>query len=151
PTPSFMIRRPPTPTPFPYTTLFRSFSTPSNNQSITATVTATGITVNNVVNLGKDLQRNLSWSLQAPVTTVGGLDVTLTSSDASKLLLSSNIATLGAGSIVVHVPQNQSAITVYAQGLANSGTVQVTASAPGYANGSGSVSLVPSGDRKSVV
>src|SRR6476659_3041802 len=123
------------------------FSTPTTLQSLTATVTASGINVNDVVNLGKDLQRNIGWSLQAPVTAVGGLDVTLTSSDATKLLLSSSptVAGSGTGSVVVHVPQNQSTATVYLQSLASSGTVQVTASAAGYTNGSGNVGLTPSG------
>jgi hypothetical protein len=121
------------------------FSTPSNRPPITATVTATGIVVNDVLNLGKDLERSVSWGLQVPVTAAGGADVTLTSSDASKLLLSADPALGGSASVTVHVGQNQNAVAVYAQALANSGSVQITASAPGYVNGAGSVGFAPSG------
>ena len=49
------------------------------------------------------------------------------------------------GSVTVHVGQNQSTVAVYCQALANSGSVQITASASGYVNGAGSVSFAPSG------
>ena len=115
----------------------------------TATVNVTpapAINVGSLANLGKDLQRPFSLSLGEPAPA-GNLTVTLTSADPSKVLLSTGATTAGSASIAVtfSAGNSGSSTTVYAQSLANSGTVQVTASAPGYANGSGSVSLVPSG------
>src|SRR5437773_4923110 len=62
----------------------------SLHDALPISVTATGITVSAMSNLGKDLARNLSWSLQASVTAATGLDVTLASSDSAKLLLASS-------------------------------------------------------------
>jgi hypothetical protein len=87
----------------------------------------------------------VSGFLQAATTAAGGVDVKLTSSDPSKLLLSKDAATAGAASIIVNVAQDSSGFTYYVQALAGSGTVEVTASATGYASGSGTVTLTPSG------
>ena len=119
------------------------FSTPSNFQSITATVTASGISMN-AATVGKDLQTNASGSLQAPAP-VGGVAVTLTSADPAKLLLAPNATTAGSASIVLNLAQNATSISYVVQALAGSGTVQVTATAPGFTSGAGTVTLVPSG------
>src|SRR5207247_5926841 len=96
---------------------------PHHHSSPTPRSSALGITVNNVVNLGKDLQRNLSWSLQAPVTTVGGLDVTLTNIDTAQVLTPVKIGTLVAAYVVIHVSQNQTTMTVTVMGRAKNVTV----------------------------
>jgi hypothetical protein len=120
------------------------FSTPSNNQSIVATVTAAGINVNGHTALGKNLQIGTSGSLQAPAGT-GGVVVTLTSSDAAKLLIAPNASTAGSASITLTVAANQTSFSYTLQGLDSSGTVQITASATGYADGTANVTLEPSG------
>src|SRR5205807_5111733 len=79
------------------------FSTPANRPPLTATVTATGINVSTLTKLGKDLERNVSWSLQAPTTAVAGIDVTLTSSDPTKLRSEERRVGEGGRSGSVHV------------------------------------------------
>ena len=113
---------------------------PTSRPSFTATVTASGIIVNDVVNLGKDLQRNVGWSLQVPATAVGGLDVTLTSSDASEAAAVVEPDGCGQrhrqrGRARGAEPERGGGLSCRA--LASSGSVQITASASGYANGSG--------------
>jgi hypothetical protein len=122
------------------------FSTPSNLQSIVATVTTPGIDVGSPT-VGKNLQAqalNTQNSLQSPAP-VGGTTVTLTSADPSKLLLAPNATTVGMASITVNVAQGGTGFSYFVQALDDTGTVQVTASAPGFANGSGTVTLHPSG------
>jgi hypothetical protein len=119
------------------------FSTPSNFQSITATVTASGINMS-AETVGKDLQSQASGSLQAPAPA-GGVAVTLTSADPTKLLLAPNATTAGSVSIVVSLAQNATSISYFVQALAGSGTVQVTASAPSFVDGTVDVALTPSG------
>ncbi len=120
------------------------FSTPVDFQSITATVTLPTLSINNVT-LGKDLQTSTSGSLGAPAPA-GGLDVTLTSADAARLLLSASQTAAGSASIVLHVNAGSSSIpTYYVQALDGSGTVQYTATASGYQTGSASATLHPSG------
>jgi hypothetical protein len=120
------------------------FTTPSNFQSIVATVAAAGISVGGNTALGKDLQEAASGTLQAPAAA-GGVVVTLTSSDPSKLLIAPNATTAGSPSIDVTVAAGQTSFSYVLQSLAGTGTVQVIASAPGYVNGAGDVTLVPSG------
>ncbi len=119
------------------------FSTPSNLQSIVATVTASGVTVNSST-VGKDLQVTGSGTLQAPAPA-GGTAVTLTSADPTRLLLAPNATTAGTASIVVNVAAGGTSFSYTLQALSNSGPVQVNASAPGFGNGAGSITLVPSG------
>ena len=120
------------------------FTTTANFQSIVATVTAAGINVNGNNALGKDLQEASNGSLQAAAGS-SGATVTLSSSDPSKLLIAPNATTPGSASINVTVQPNQTAFSYVLQSLASTGTVQVIASATGYANGTANVTLVPSG------
>ncbi len=95
--------------------------------------------------IGKDLQTSLSGtlSLAAPA---GGVDVTLTSQDPTKVLLSTNATGAGSASIVRFVGAGSRSVpTFYVQALDASGTVEVTASAPDYTEGSFTVTLNPSG------
>jgi hypothetical protein len=119
------------------------FSTPSNFQSITATVAASGINVS-AVTLGKDLQAGASGSLQAPAPA-GGVNVLLTSADPARLLLAPNATTAGTASITVNVAQNLTGFSYFVQALDGAGTVQVNASAPGFVSGAGTMTLNPSG------
>ena len=102
------------------------------------------ITVGNI-SVGKDLQlaRNLSLGAAAPA---GGLQVTLTSSDPSQILLSNNRTATGSASITVQV--NAGGFTsqaYYVQSLDDTGTATITATAANYATGTGSVTSSPSG------
>ncbi|HET8925758.1 MAG TPA: kelch repeat-containing protein [Candidatus Acidoferrum sp.] len=95
--------------------------------------------------IGQNLQSltNIFLGAAAPL---GGITVTVTSADQTKVLLSQtgkdagNVTqqyTVGAGNSFVG--------TLFVYALQGSGTVQVTATAPGYAAGSGTMTLDPSG------
>jgi len=101
------------------------------------------ITVN-AASLGKDLQQSVGFSLAAPAPA-GNLVVTLTSSDPSKLLLATSASSAGTPSVTVTVAAGQSIGNFFAQALDSTGTPAVNATAPGYANGQGTMTLRPSG------
>jgi hypothetical protein len=120
------------------------FSTPSNARTITATVTAPALTVSSLT-IGKDLQSSGSVSLGAPAPT-GGLQITLTSGDPSKVLLSTSATALGTGQITLGVNQGASSTSsFFVQALDSTGPVTLTASALGYTAGTGTITLAPSG------
>src|SRR5205814_1314506 len=76
----------------------------------------------------------------------GGLLITLTSDDPSRLLLSPGPDAAGSASISVKVgAQRRVSSEFYVQGLANSGAVTYTASADGYGKATGTVTLARSG------
>ena len=119
------------------------FSTPAFGANFTATVGAAGIDLS-ATTIGKDLEAATTLTLQAPAPA-GGVDVTIASADPSKVLLASDATTAGTPSIIVNVPEGQQGFGYYVHGLANTGTVQISASAPGFGNGSTTASLAPSG------
>jgi hypothetical protein len=120
-------------------------SVPGATRSVT--VSAPKLTVNaNGTRLGAGLRTNaasVSVSLEAPAPA-GGLAVTLTSSDASKLLLSTGSGTTeGAATVTATVPAGSQSLGFYAHALEGArGTVTVTATAPGFTSSSGTVNVV---------
>jgi PKD domain-containing protein/K319-like protein len=111
--------------------------------TVNPVVTAGGITVNTAA-VGQNLQTTVGITLpQAAPST--GLQVTLTSSDPTKLLVSQSATGSGSGSLVVAITPGASSFAVTVQALGSTGTVFLTASAPGYTSGSGSIALYPSG------
>jgi hypothetical protein len=105
------------------------------------TITQPGITVN-AVTVGSGLQVGASGSLGA--SNHGGTTVTLTSGD-NNVLLSTSASLPGSSSIDVFVPNNNTVFSYTVQALeGQTGTtpVTVTATAPGFASGNGTVSLV---------
>lgn len=104
-----------------------------------ARVIATDVTV------GQSLAAaaNVTLSDAAPA---GGLQITLTSGNPNLVLLSKSPDAAGSASIVVTVPDGlRRTPDFYVYGLGNSGTANYLASAPGYGNCSGAVTLAPSG------
>jgi len=102
----------------------------------------------NPVTVGNNLITQLSLSLpaNAPATE----QMTLTSADPTHFLLSTSATATGAASVQVTLSQNSSSIpTVYLQGQNFTGTTaitgNITASASGFTNGSGTMTLFPSG------
>ncbi len=82
----------------------------------------------------------------AVAAPAGNLNVTLTSSDTSKLLLSTTVGGAGAGSITIQVAAGSTSIPAfYAQALSFAGTATITATATGYSSGAATATLAPSG------
>jgi hypothetical protein len=95
--------------------------------------------------VGSGLQTNTSFSLGAP--NHGGVTVTLTSSNA-QVLLSPNATTAGASQITIPVANGTQSVGFYVQGLegvTQSATATVTVKAPGFTDGTATVTVVQSG------
>jgi hypothetical protein len=74
------------------------------------------------------------------------VQITISSSDAGKVWLTTDPGIAGSASISVFVPTGGTALpTYYIQGLTSSGSVTLTASATGYSSGLANVNLAPSG------
>lgn len=117
------------------------WDTPSNFQSITATVSAPNITVGNAT-VGEDLQQNLSISLQAiPPAPV---DVTVTIADPSIAIISNGATTVGTNSITFTGVTSAFVGSIYIQGLLE-GTTTFSTTAAGYNSDSSDVTVHPSG------
>jgi hypothetical protein len=121
------------------------FSTPAQYTKVTANITTPGMSISDGLVIGKDLQvqASLLLGMKAPS---GGVNVTLTSANSSKILLAASPTDPGASSIVINVPADSYTVTYYIQSLDSSGTTGYSASAPGFTGRSASaISLAPSG------
>ena len=112
--------------------------------AVSAAVDEPGIGLTGDINLGKDLQVP-SFILLAEPAPAKGLDVTLTSSDPKALVLSASDDKLGTGTLKIHVAAGEMRVPYFIQGLAESGSVTHTASAPGYRSRVAPVYMAPSG------
>jgi hypothetical protein len=127
------------------------FSTPTSGAQLTATVAQPQISlVLPSTNVGANLELQASGSLNAPAPSA--MNVTVSSSDPTLVLLSNIATAAGAatGSISVPIAMNNGLNgvgfpTFYVQALQSSGSVTLTASAPGWASGAIVVNLTPSG------
>ena len=120
------------------------FTTPVSGGQLTATVRAPAITLSPTL-VGYNLQVLGAGSLNV-AAPAGGLQVTISSSDTNKVLLSTDPSLAGTQSISVLVPAGSAALPAfYVQGLAASGTATLTASGSGYSSGVANVLLNPSG------
>ena len=109
--------------------------------TVTVTVSAPGISVNTYT-VAAGLQTGASGSLGA--TNHGGVTVHIASSDPSTLLLSPNATTAGTSSIDIFLADGYSSFSYTVQGVeGHTGTPTVTVSAPGFVDGSNTVSVVP--------
>lgn len=122
-------------------------SIPSATASVTvepAAIPTSAITLG-AASVGRNLQTSITLSLTTPAPE-GGLSVKVTSTEASKLLVAGRQSDTGKQQVTFTVPQGQSLIGgIYLQGLADTGTVTLQASAPGYKSGTTAVALTPSG------
>ena len=90
-------------------------------------------------------------NLEAPVVvtlsqiSASNLNITISSSNPAAVSVSELASGVGTGSIVLPVKAGTSSFSVYVQGLATSGSANITVSAPGYNGGSAQVNLAPSG------
>jgi hypothetical protein len=100
-----------------------------------------GISVGSLT-VGSGLQDNTSFTLGAP--NHGNFNVTLTSSDPA-VLLSPNATTAGTGQITIPVADGVQTVGFYVQGLegrTSSITGSITVTAPGFADGTASETIV---------
>jgi hypothetical protein len=112
----------------------------------TVTVTAPGTSLNlGSARVGAGLRYGSFSVTLGAAAGAGGVPVTLTSADPSKLRLSStDAAEVGAGAITLTVPAGSTSASFNIHGMeAQAGTVTVTATAPGYVGTSGSATVTP--------
>jgi trimeric autotransporter adhesin len=119
------------------------FNTPAATYTkVTATVLGMGFSLScDQATIGQ----NLEMACTVTVASAGGLSVTLTSNNASLLLLSPTPTAVGSASIMVTIPAGMTSASYYAQALSASGTATHTASASGFTPGTATTPLAPSG------
>ncbi|HMK29723.1 MAG TPA: choice-of-anchor D domain-containing protein, partial [Terriglobales bacterium] len=119
------------------------FSTPATGASLTATVTAPAISVNPVT-VGSNLQLQGTVSLQ--VAPPSGTQVTITSSDPTKVLLSADLTGATPGTATITYTATTQNSKFFVQGLAVTSTpVTLTTSATGYTTTTSQVAVTPAG------
>ncbi len=108
------------------------------------TISGPTISVQSAVTVGAGLQLSTFAILGA--SEHGGVDVTITSSQPSRVLVSRDASTVGTASATVTVPNGQTFVTYYIHGVENvAGSANVTVSAPGFTGGSHAADVVPIG------
>jgi hypothetical protein len=118
------------------------YSTPSVQQSVTATVKLKSIGIQNA-SIGQNLEAQGTVNISSAQTS--DVAVTLTSSNSSLVQFSTTATGAGSGTLVVTIPAGSLSVPVYIQAFGSSGTVQYTAAATGFATNSATVTLTPSG------
>jgi hypothetical protein len=119
------------------------YTTPSSGASVGVNVGTPGILVTPpAVPVGLNLELQTTGFLTAPAPS-GGITVTLTTNGPIKL--SSSGTDAGSTSLDITVPEGQQGFLFYIYATANSGTATITASAPGFNNGTANVAVAPSG------
>ena len=121
-----------------------AFTPPADFAAVTAKIQRPGIAVSEGLVIGKNLQLGGVIALAEPAPE-SGIEVTLTSNDPEKLLISDSLTAVGKKSITLKVPAGSAVERYSLQALGGSGTVTYTATAPGYKSRTGTVTLTPSG------
>ena len=122
------------------------FTTPTGagSTSIAATVSAPNLSVNVQANLGQNLQVD-GESISLGAAPPSNETLTLTS-NSPNLLIANTAAGPFSQSITLALSQGSFSVPSFSmQGLTSTGTAQLTASAPGYTNGTATITLTPSG------
>ena len=109
-----------------------------------ATVNMPGLSITDQERVGKNLEALGSLSLGAPAPA-GGVTVTLTSSDPTKLLISKSQTEVGSKAVTVAIPAGGHSANYFLQVLGDSGGVAYTATAPGYRDRQATIEMTPSG------
>jgi hypothetical protein len=123
-----------------------SYSTPANDTSIVATVTAPTLALqfgNGSITTGVNLQ-NGSYGVSLTTAPTSPLTVTLTVTDATKAVLSASSTAVGTKTITFTNVTSTYAGSFYAQGLAAGNTI-ITATATGYSSATLPVTVEPTG------
>jgi hypothetical protein len=109
--------------------------------SVSVTVATPFINLS-ATNVGAGLQTNTSGSLGAPVPAAG-LTIHIASANPSVALVSPNATTPGSASIDIVLNAGATSFPFYVQGVeGTTGIINVTATAPAYANGSTTATIV---------
>lgn len=120
------------------------FSAPVEFSSVTALVEKPGVAITDEFTIGKDLQL-MGVLCLGEAAPQGGMEVTLTSSDPAKLVLSAREDELGAGVLTLKIPAGALTAQYYLQALADSGSVTYKATADGFRHRVAKIGLAPSG------
>ncbi len=112
--------------------------------AVTVQAAAVGAVVMSSPTVGQNLENNFLVELPTAAPT-GGVNVTITSGDATRALVAGRSTDTGTNSVTVTVAAGTQTVGAYVQGLASSGTVTMTANAPGYISATSIVTLGPSG------
>ena len=120
----------------------------SKSKPRTVTVTASSsLYANAIVHAISATRATVGQNLQAPITVTltpappsTGVAVTITSSSPAKALVGNNRP-----SFTININPGENPFTIPVEALANSGTVTVTISAPGYTSASSIITLAHSG------
>jgi hypothetical protein len=120
------------------------FTTPALNANIIPFTVQVASIVPANVSVGKNLETNANVTLQG--TAPADLSVTIVSNDSTKLLLAKNPADAGSSSIILTIKAGHSLTPdFYVIGLDSTGSATYNASANGFGNANGTVTLNPSG------
>ena len=113
------------------------FSTPAIRQALAVTVLKPSVTANEIF-VGKDLHSPIQYGVPGGVSQ----PLTVTSSDPSKVIFSTDLAVPGSASVTIATDSHK---TIYAQALDSQGTVTYTASTAGFNDATGKVQLLAVG------
>jgi hypothetical protein len=118
-----------------------TMTTTGNRQ---VTVSAPSITAPGNMSVGAGLMVGTSAFLSA--AQHGGINVTVRSADPSRVLVAPDAATPGAAEFTSAIPNGQTYVPYYVQGLENvSGAAQVTVLADAFTSGSHTATVAPAG------
>jgi hypothetical protein len=120
------------------------FMQPAEMAAVAAAVDRPGLAITDEFTLGKDLQM-LGVLCLGEAAPEGGLEVTLTSSDPTKLVLSPAAAQHGSGTLVLRVPAGELTAQYHLQALGESGAIAYKAEAKGFRHRIAKIALAPSG------
>jgi hypothetical protein len=101
--------------------------------------TSTGGIIVTDTSVGQNLQTTITVRL--PTASANDVTVALSSADPTKVKLGNT----GQSSLQATITAGQTDAVVFVQGQATSGSVAITAQAAGYSNGTGTVTVTPSG------
>ena len=112
--------------------------------TVKANVDQPGIALTDQLYIGHDLQIECNVGL-GKFAPEGGVTVTLTSDDPSRLLISSSLTEPGSKSLSIRIPEGELRAKYYLQALGDDGKVTYSASAPGFTKRTATMTLGPSG------
>ena len=121
------------------------FSRPALGADTVAATVTSATMITSAVIVGENLQTTTNIRLNSPAPAAG-IVVTITSNDPGKVLFATSATVAGASSITMTIPAGRTASAdFYVQGLTNSGVVAFSATAAGFGNVFGNVTLTRSG------